>query len=605
MSIDHEMVRVARIIAADQNLTVHVRGSKAFAVKGAITIPNIENYDWLGARYAKRMLHGLVDHECGHASDTDFDAMSAWQASTKPCQALFHIWNAIEDGYIERRQGERYKGCRTNIRLMNEWFLGEKDDDGKTPIDRVRDGDDMVTGVLQAIIPVLADHGGRTVDFYEDLNADVGAMLRLCEPEILEAQAMAGTHQTAANIELAKRIFDKLNAAATDEEKKKIATMEIDAPTVDALSVLERWTKAAPMCATEGINARIDSVFEQPDATRPYTIFAPEFDVERDFSAEDQGELSEAYSAAEDDAAEVSDALVFAFEHALRSTAMIVPVSGHDEGEIDSNLIAEYAVGAVSSDRLYIQPEEGESDETAVYILADCSGSMAGHKARLCRHACIAMHRALRACMIAHEIGGFTTLEERDIPRHPWAHDKIEEHTRSFARMRQALEEAQAHGVVVENFARAVYGHYETLDEGADLMVPVHAIFKGWGSNDPRSLMKIEGLDQNLDGEAVMWAAHRLAKRHERRKVMFVVSDGYPAGSRDNAQGHTYLKDSIARIIDAGIEVYGIGIASDAVEEFYPIWWRADNADDLISIAMGGMTEVLTANRKERARIFM
>ena len=604
MSVDHEMARVAQIISADQNLQVHVRGVMAFSKRGEITIPNIEHYDWLGARHAKRMLHGLSDHECGHASDTDFESYEAWKDSRKPCKALHDIWNSIEDGYVERLQGERYTGSRTNIRLMNEWFLGEKD--GKTPIDHVRDDDDVILGMMIAVGSVLTPHGGRTIEFYEDLNADVGAMLRLCEEEILEARAITESQRTSKNIELAERIFDKMNDALTEKERGG-GGCEHGSPTISTQggSRLERWTTASPMCATDGINARIAKVFEQPDDVRPYTIFSGEFDIERDFSGEDQGEHTHAYDAAERDAAEVSDALVFAFESALRSTSMIVPVSGHDEGEVDANLLVEYAVGSIASDQMYIQQDEGESDETAVYVLADCSGSMAGRKALLCRHASIAMHRALRVCGIAHEIGGFTTVESSTLEDHPWTSDRAELYMENFASMRAALVQSQARGVTVENFARALYGSGSELDSGAELMVPVHAIFKSWGSNDPRSLMRIAGLQMNLDGEAVMWAAHRLAARHERRKVMFVLSDGYPAGSRDNAQGNQYLKDSIARIIDAGIEVYGIGIESGAVEQFYPLWWRADNAADLIDIAMNGMTEVLTANRKERARIFM
>ncbi|MCZ6870518.1 MAG: hypothetical protein O7G84_13530, partial [Gammaproteobacteria bacterium] len=437
-------------------------------------------------------------------------------------------------------------------------------------------------------------------------------MLRLCEDEIIEAKAVTGSQQTQQNIELAHRIFDKMNEAVTEQDRAKAAANG-EVEIVDASggkSRLERWTENTPMCATDGINARIMEVFDQPDEVRPYTMFSGEFDIVRDFSAEDQADHTRAYDAAESDAAEVSDALVFAFEAALKSTSMIVPVSGHDEGEVDPNLLVEYAVGSVPSDGMYIQLDEGESDETAVYVLADCSGSMQGSKAMLCRHACIAMHRALRACGIAHEMGGFTTVESDRVDRHAWTHDRFKQYMDNFTAMRAALVEAQSHGVAVENFARALYGWWPDPGEGEvspvleaeELMVPVHAIFKSWGSNDPRSLMHITGLDMNLDGEAVMWAAHRLAARHERRKVMFVLSDGYPAGSRDNAQGSQHLKDSIARIVAAGIEVYGIGIESDAVEEFYPLWWRADNAADLIDIAMNGMTEVLAANRKERAR---
>ena len=296
--------------------------------------------------------------------------------------------------------------------------------------------------------------------------------------------------------------------------------------------------------------------------------------------------------------------MIFAFEAALRSTAMVTPVSGADEGEVDPELLTQFSVGSVPSDQLYIQMDEGESDETAVEILIDCSGSMNGSKAALAQQTGIAMHMALQSCQIAHELTGFTTLESDDYHHsHAWTDGKRSEYDKNFREMRQALNESKEQGVDIDRFARAVVGYgYRPSQE---LMVPFHVVFKSWSSNDARSLMRIAGIDQNLDGEAVLWAARRLAMRHERRKVLFVISDGYPAGSRDNAQGARYLKEAVQRVLQSGMEVYGLGMMSEAVGDFYPLWWKANDADDLISIAMTGLTTVLTQNRKERARVFL
>jgi cobalamin biosynthesis protein CobT len=653
MAVDHEMQRVGRIIAADQALDVSVRGIKAFAVPGRVTIPNIEHFAWLGSRYARRMLHGLLDHECGHASDTDFDALANWRKSKRPCKALDTLQNLVEDGYVERLQGARYRGSATNIRLMNEWFYEEKADDGKTFMDRMKDPADLVTAVLGATGTILTPHGHRTIEFYERLNPEVGKLLRLIEPELREAQAEVDTKQTQHNIDLAERIFAKLKksgkgggggATSKDghtqqpgegqpgegqpgegqpgegepgdgkadgkgkgepgdgDKDKGDGDGESDTAEMD----LERWSEpGGSLCAADHINVIVRNVFDMPDHVQPYMVFSHEFDAERDFSAEDMADQTEAFKQAKAEAREVADAMIFAFEAALRSTAMVTPVSGADEGEVDPELLAQYAVGSVPSDQLYVQMDEGESDETAVEIVVDCSGSMGGRKALLAQQAAIAMHMALQACMITHEITGFTTLETSNTGHHPWAKGKKSELDRNFREFAAALGEAEEQGVDTGRFARAVCGWGRRYRSGEELMVPFHAVFKSWHSNDARSLMNIEGIDQNLDGEAVMWAARRLAVRPERRKVMFVISDGYPAGSRDNAQGNRYLVESVRRVIHSGMEIYGIGICSDAVEQFYPLWWRADDADDLISIAMTGLTTVLTQNRRERARVFL
>ena len=135
------------------------------------------------------------------------------------------------------------------------------------------------------------------------------------------------------------------------------------------------------------------------------------------------------------------------------------------------------------------------------------------------------------------------------------------------------------------------------------LQVPIHAVFKNWSSSDARGLMHIEGLRNNLDGEAVLWAARRLTRRPERRHVMFVLSDGDPAGHSRWAGGGQYLKQAVKRAERAGIEVYGIGMESAAVENYYQKSWPCNSMSDLTSLALSVLTEVLISSRSERRKI--
>lgn len=660
MSVDNEMARVGRIIAADQGLEVRVRGVQAYATPGVVTIPNVDHFARLGFRNAHRMLHGMLDHECGHASDTDFQAVASWRMKRRPNPALDTLANLVEDGYVERLQGDRYAGSCANIRLMNEWLYAE-DVAGGTLAERVAKSKDILTSVLSAIGTILTPYGHREIEFFETLNPAVGAVLRRIEPELREAQAIRVTKATAQNIALAERIYAKLavppppapepkpepkpepgkgprkerkepGESAEGEESgapgesgdgaergdgddageapgagaEKTKSAKPGAPPDNVVMDVERWTNAtgAPMSASDLVNVLVRRVFEQPSDVRPYAIFSHEFDIERDFGAEDQAEHSKAYESARTEAREVSDALTRSFEVALRASQDIVRASGHDEGEVDADLLAEFSVGAVPADQIYTQTVVGDGADTAVEILVDCSGSMMGTKAALAKQAAIAMHEALLTCQIPHELTGFTTIESSHVGHHAWAHGRTDEYNRTFATLRDALSEAESRGTDPTLFAREVVGRfYAGSLRSAELMTPFHAIFKSWDSDDARSLMRIDGLAQNLDGEAVLWAAQRLARRPEKRKVLFVLSDGQPAGSRDNAQGAAYLEESIARIIAAGIETYGIGIQSEAVRQYYPLWWKADKAESLIDIAMTGLTEVLTQNRQERRHV--
>lgn len=707
--IEHEMVRVGRIIAADQALQVHVRGTMAFATPGHVTIPNIDHYTWLGARDGYRMLHGLLDHECAHALYTDFTALKDWRVKDKPCPALVELQNILEDAYIESLMGRRYVGSASNIRLMNEWFLVRENPGASTPsgIALVRDGD-LWSATMVALGAVANEHGHRTIEAFKPIRPEVYRLLKLVESELAEVAGLTAPLATADVIRLALRIFDKLRTAveskpepkpepkpgakgekkpraekpehepapgadeegeedepgdepeeADDEsdegdadddasedsedgdddsdgaadgddesedgdaggeegtdgdaeegegaeastaEGKKESAAEPDGgeeskPTVEIMDI-ERWTVRAPLRPVDAIHVIVRSVFEQPTTTQPYTNFSHEFDIERDFTGDRHDALSASYEHAKLAAREVSDSLVFAFEAGLRSRDQKRPIGGHDEGEVDSQGLVEYAVGALPIDQLYVQHVDDDATNVAVAVLCDCSGSMSGRKAALCQQAAIAMHSALSQVQIEHEITGFTTIESGSVRNHPWARAHIDEYNANFLRMRAALVEAEERGTRVDLFARELpHGHQHV--GRADLLVPIHAVFKRFGDSDARALMHIAGISQNLDGEAILWQAQRIARRPEKRKVMFVITDGYPVGSRDNAQGSRYLKETIDRVMAAGIEIYGIGIESDHGANFYPLWWHCKSASDLIRVAVESLADVLIKRRVE------
>ncbi len=78
---------------------------------------------------------------------------------------------------------------------------------------------------------------------------------------------------------------------------------------------------------------------------------------------------------------------------------------------------------------------------------------------------------------------------------------------------------------------------------------------------------------ENLDGEAVLWAAKRLDARPERTKILVVISDGLPAASDSNVgelERHllTGCRTLEARE-DEGVFLHGIGIGVERVREFY------------------------------------
>lgn len=405
---------------------------------------------------------------------------------------------------------------------------------------------------------------------------------------------------------------------------------EGDGPTLDGGKVdpyrairemrLDKWEKGESVVDPEEAIAKL---MEQYENDSLYRIFSNEFDVERDFHERPSHEALDEHfddspESIERDAKAASAALTQAFEVALKARRERRPIGGHDEGEIDPDILGEFSVGSAPVDTIFRQYIAEDDRDVTVAIMLDCSGSMAADDPSrdfLARRVANALHLALSACQIEHEITGFTTVSDSDCAARPWTADMPELEAR-FKEMRTALIEAHEHGVDPALFARefwhwnggvrirGVPRHVNAHDtkqvlHGWPLLVPVYAVFKPYGVSDIRGLRYAHGSHENLDGEAVLWQARRLAARPEKRRVMFVLSDGMPSGSRDNALGAAYLKECVQRVIAAGIEVYGIGIETDAVKHFYPRHWIANSVEHLMEVAFTSFAQVITEGRTE------
>jgi cobalamin biosynthesis protein CobT len=72
----------------------------------------------------------------------------------------------------------------------------------------------------------------------------------------------------------------------------------------------------------------------------------------------------------------------------------------------------------------------------------------------------------------------------------------------------------------------------------------------------------------NADGDALMFAAHRLAQRPEARKILILLADGQPtdAYTGDPASVMVMAIDTIERM---GIHTAGIGIMHEGIRHFF------------------------------------
>ena len=122
-------------------------------------------------------------------------------------------------------------------------------------------------------------------------------------------------------------------------------------------------------------------------------------------------------------------------------------------------------------------------------------------------------------------------------------------------------------------------------------------VFVPWGSTDGRAICAINGDYANRDAECVLWAAKRLAARPEKRKVLIVGSDGHPNGAVYGYTEKKYLQEVVAQVIEAGIELYAIGIMDDAVSKYYPHWVVIHRVEDLPQAVMHQLGQALFARK--------
>ena len=273
-----------------------------------------------------------------------------------------------------------------------------------------------------------------------------------------------------------------------------------------------------------------------PDTTRARLSIplATEFDEITDVTGQgDSATWRELRAQARADTAPLKEKL----ERALSADERTRWRREQERGEIDRTALAKLATSPGYRTPFRTQ-RAAKGRDVAVSLLIDRSGSMAGRKIELARLCATALCDALTQLSFDCEVLGYCSLES--------------------APMKQLYERQLAAGADLQRYNRFV--------ERLDLKV-----YKRFGSIDPSGIATIDCGHENPDGEALAWAATRLADHQAERRILIVFSDGYPStGDGDPQVLRHDLRERVAAIQKRGIELLGIGVLTDAVEDFYP-----------------------------------
>jgi len=189
---------------------------------------------------------------------------------------------------------------------------------------------------------------------------------------------------------------------------------------------------------------------------------------------------------------------------------------GHKKGRMNNSKLYRAAIGE-REPRVYKQKLSARLKlDTAITVLTDCSGSMRGHKEYVANIVNTCVFDVLRTMQISYEALGFSDMGRLNHMLFKEFHERL---TRDVFVGRLCSSYRQSGG--------------------------------------------------NSDGDSLLWACERLMTRTEPNKVMIVLSDGQPAGSY-KGNGGQYLKKLCRQIeTQTPINLWGVGILTNAPEQFY------------------------------------
>lgn len=234
------------------------------------------------------------------------------------------------------------------------------------------------------------------------------------------------------------------------------------------------------------------------------------------------------------------------------------------KGKIDGRSLWKHGMG---SEKLFQRRLPRPEVHADLVLLIDISGSMGGSKVYLAAQAAAAFSQVLDLIGVRHEVLAFTTAHR---------------HRRGNLR---------------KGMSRTEPLHHITVK-------PINKSFHACSDNFVHLAEGGVGMHNNVDGEAVMWAAQRLCEFQQdgAKKALVVFSDGYPAahcsGGGATLRGH--LETTVKKIEEAGIPVAGVGIHSSAVEHFYPRNVVVEDLDNLGGDFLTLIREILRENMIQR-----
>lgn len=453
------------------------------------------------------IFRGYCDHEVGHVRYTNMDV---WN-SVVDNKRLVKMLNIIEDIRVEREMVKDFIGTKHNISVAIQYLFD-------------KDCFPLSNAVYRLSIEGRKRLYGcelNTEDVSEQVKADFGNDIF----ERLEAM-----QNTMDALDIAKSILEACEGMEEGMGKgvgNPDSKAEIIGGKAGSMEVLKDIDES------EDVSEKIKTILKERHIEAiengEYLVYSTEKDLVWTIP---QGDLR-VYQELRDS---LSGLNVFRQKIVTFFKARIASRwhSGCEEGRLDARMLHRSQFGYTNIFKKKIV--HSEEIDTAVTFLVDFSGSMGsvseGHGLWHAMRTAVLFLESFAPTGIKTELLGYTTGEMFSVKRECDAEGKEVYVGRKYGRIEQLVTYV-----------------FKTFDE------PYNAVVKkriGYSKN-------LE-TDQNCDGDSLLVAYDRLRVRPERRKILFMLTDGAVENYGNIPMGEKFLKDVVKRIEKEGIvDLVGIG----------------------------------------------
>ena len=477
------------------------------------------------------LVSGFIDHEAAHIRHTDLGVLTGMRLT--PVEK--YLWNAIEDWRVEHEIIKRYPGCREHfIWLIRHFFLED------TNKEKAGESDSPAFSILNYVLLTLRSWDVPELFYRCEQEADIlekhwpGLRSKI---DVIIQDIPARCRSTQDSLDFAQNILRLIEQEAQKEQKNSASPGL--SPSINVQDNSER-PQQEPQKG--GVQQPLQELLQATEEELPTSMGKQLSDMisgqcspqqRKGMSVAVEGKLT---------TNELPDTLIMeaqAISRALRTqlqgllqSQVLRRSSPSRHGKLSGHGL--YRI-AVHDPRLLMKNESVTGIDTAVHIHLDISGSMTSRIELACA-ACYSVALALTAIPgISVGVSAFPADYEEDVAATVYPllrHGK--RMTNSFA--------AEAHG------------------------------------STPLT-------------EALWWVLGMLSTRPEHRKVVLVVTDGYP----DDPET---AKETITAAQRMGMEVLGIGIDAPAISSIIPC---AETITDIRELAPA-MFRILQHTMTEKRR---